>query len=100
MRSCLSKILLRRALATGNLTIIRAAAAELPRIEKGDALAICMAIRAAEPENFERAALRWLGRYAVEKAGSVTDALAAATAFEGMADRPDDALAPLARLSA
>lgn len=46
-----------RALATGNLQLIRAAAAELPRVDLGDALAVCMAIRAAEPQRFERAAL-------------------------------------------
>ncbi len=56
-----------RALATGNLHLIRAAAAELPHVDLGDALAVCLAIREAEPERFERAALRWLARYAVEK---------------------------------
>lgn len=53
-----------RVLATGNLNLIRVAAAELPRVDLGDALAVCMAIREAEPERFERAALRWLARYA------------------------------------
>ena len=53
-----------------------------------------MAIREAEPERFERAALRWLTRYAVEKAGSVADVRAAADAFALMVQRPEDALAP------
>ena len=55
----------RRALNTGNLTLIRNAAAELPRVDLGDALAICVAISQAEPERFERAALRWLARFCV-----------------------------------
>lgn len=87
-----------RALATGNLHLIRAAAAELPRVDLGDALAVCMAIRNAEPERFERAALRWLARYAVEKAVSVADVRAAADAFAVMVQRPEDAFMSLRRL--
>lgn len=87
-----------RALATGNLQIIRAAAAELPRVDLGDALSVCMAIRSAEPERFERAALRWLARYAVEKAASVAEVRAAADAFAVMVQRPEDALVSLQRL--
>lgn len=44
--------------------IIRAAAAELPRVDLGDAFAVCVAIREAEPDRFEHAALRWLARSA------------------------------------
>jgi hypothetical protein len=87
-----------RALATGNLHLIRAAAAELPSVDLGDALAVCMAMREAEPERFERAALRWLARYAVERAASVTDVRAAADAFAVMVQRPEDALVSLQRL--
>jgi len=39
----------RRALDTGNLTLVRAAAAELPRINLVDALRICVLLRAADP---------------------------------------------------
>ena len=53
----------RRTLETGNLTLIRGAAAELPRVNLVDALAVCVAIRRAESERFERAALRWLARF-------------------------------------
>lgn len=84
--------------ATGNLQLIRAAAAELPRVDLGDALSVCMAIRDAEPERFERAALRWLARYAVEKAASVAEVRAAADAFAVMVQRPEDALVSLQRL--
>lgn len=57
-----------------------------------------MAIRDAEPERFERAALRWLARYAVEKAASVAEVRAAADAFAVMVQCPEDALVSLQRL--
>jgi hypothetical protein len=87
-----------RALATGNLHLIRAAAAELPQVDLVDALAVCMAIRDAEPQRFERAALRWLARYAVEKATSLADVRAATEAFAVMLQRPEDALGTLRAL--
>jgi hypothetical protein len=89
----------RRALATGNLLLIRAATAELPRVDLGDALSVCMAIRRAEPERFERAALRWLARFCVERPGAtLADLRAAAWAFERMGSDPDGALVTLQRL--
>jgi hypothetical protein len=38
------------------------AAAELPHVDLGDALAVCVAIRGAEPHRYERAALDTLRR--------------------------------------
>jgi hypothetical protein len=88
-----------RALKTGNLNIIRAAAAELPRVDLGDALVVCVAIREAEPHCFERAALRWLARFCVERRdATLADVTTAANAFERMADRPAEALDTLRRL--
>jgi hypothetical protein len=87
-----------RALATGNLHLIRSAAAELPHVDLVDALAVCMAIRDAEPQRFERAALRWLARYAVERATSLADVRAATEAFGAMLQRPEDALVTLRAL--
>lgn len=59
----------RRAIDTGNLTMIRAAAAELPQIKLGDALRICWAIRHGEAGVYERACLRWLARFCTEADG-------------------------------
>ncbi len=56
----------RRALRTDNLTIIRAAAAELPAITLEDALSICLLVARQEARHFERAALRWIARYCLE----------------------------------
>ena len=58
---------LQRALKTGNLTLIRNAAGELPRVELSDALVVCVAMRETEPERFERAALHWLPRFCLER---------------------------------
>jgi hypothetical protein len=55
----------RRALRTGNLNVIRGAAAELPRIPLEDALTITALLR-EDPAQFEKAALRWLGRFCLE----------------------------------
>ena len=60
----------RRALKTGNLTLIRNAAAELRRVDVGDALAASASRFARpEPERFERAALRWLARFCDRASG-------------------------------
>jgi len=50
----------RRALGTGNLALIRTAAAELPQINLDDALRIRLVIRERELGSFDRAACRWL----------------------------------------
>jgi hypothetical protein len=88
----------RRALKTGNLTLIRNAAAELPRVDLGDALAVCVAIRRTEPERFERAALRWLARFCLERReATLAQVQAAAWAFDNITDEPA-ALESLERL--
>ncbi len=88
----------RRALATGNMFLIRTTAAELPSVDLGDALAVCVAIRDAEPERFERASLRWIARYAIEQAHTIEDVRRAVEAFVAMPQRPNDALVTLQAL--
>ena len=56
----------RRALDTGNLTLVRAAAAELPTINLDDTLRIRLPLR-ADPPHYERAVIRWLGRLCLER---------------------------------
>jgi hypothetical protein len=47
---------------------------------------VCVAIPHAEPERFERAALRSLARFCVERRGAtIADVRSAAMAFERMA---------------
>ena len=80
------------------MAIIRTAAGELPHVDLGDALAVCVVIRQAEPDRFERAALRWVARFCVERReATLAEVQAAAWAFENIEDEPA-ALATLQRL--
>nr|MBA2515966.1 hypothetical protein [Solirubrobacterales bacterium] len=56
-----------RALKTQNLHLIRAAAAEVTKVELRDALAVCLVILERQPQDFERAVLRWIARFAIER---------------------------------
>jgi hypothetical protein len=81
------------------MTIIRAAAAELPRIGLRDALQICLLVRDEGGTRFERAAVRWLGRFALEARGVTIDAIqTAAAALDAMPDQPERSMATLASL--
>lgn len=57
----------RRALKTGNIHIIKAAAAELPQVSLPDALAVCSVLADGPRERYERAAVRWLSRLCIER---------------------------------
>jgi len=56
-----------RALRTGNATLVRGAAAESPRVGIEDALRVCVVLATAEPDRYEPAAIRWLGRLLLEE---------------------------------
>jgi hypothetical protein len=58
-----------RALASGNPRRVRSAAAGLPDIGIAEAAAILLVIERTEPENYERAALRWLAKLATAEGG-------------------------------
>ncbi len=89
----------RRALDSGNLTLIRSAAAELPQISLEDALEICLAVRRSEPETYERAAVRWLGRFCLERRDVTLAAVRVALdALERLPRAPDESVATLRRL--
>jgi hypothetical protein len=87
----------RRALDTGNLALVRTAAAELPQINLDDALRICLVIREREPE-FDRAACRWLARYATERRATLARLGVGLAALELMREDPDLAHELLERL--
>ena len=57
-----------RALATGNVSVVLGAAAELERCSLADALSVCLVLM-AEPERYSRAAVRWHGRLCLEAKG-------------------------------
>ena len=56
----------RRALSIGNLSLVHAAAAELPHVDLQDALQICLLMSDQDDDRFERAAVRWLARASLE----------------------------------
>jgi hypothetical protein len=87
----------RRALDTCDLALVRAAAAELPSVPLEDALRVCLLLR-AEPANYERAVVRWLGRFALERARSVAQVRRAAEVLEQLPADPARARSELRAL--
>jgi hypothetical protein len=89
----------RRALETGNEMLVLGAARELPQIALDDALRICLVLRDGDPHRYERAAVRWLGRFALEaRAATIPDLRAAAAALEALPTRTAEAMEQLQRL--
>jgi ribosomal 50S subunit-associated protein YjgA (DUF615 family) len=91
---------LKQALERGDLPLVKATAAQLPRLNLEDALAIALLIIEHEPQNAERAAVRWIGRLCLERR-EVTLALvrAAVDAFAPIVDDPDAAEGVLRRIA-
>ncbi len=90
-----------RALLTRNLTLVIAAAAELPRVELRDALEVCLLLRDSEPSRYERAAVRWVGRFALEAADVSLEAVERAiAALNALPHQPAEAMERLAALCA
>ncbi len=84
-------VIFRQALDAGDLSRVRTLAAAMPRISLQDALRICLLMR--DHDGYERAAVRWLGRFALEaRAASIEDVQAAAAALDALPDRPDSAM--------
>ena len=89
----------RRALETGNELLVLGAARELPQIALDDALRICLVLRDGDPKRYDRAAVRWLGRFALEaRAGTIADLRAAAAALDSLPARSAEAMEQLQRL--
>ena len=88
-----------RALRLGRLDEIRDAAAELPHVDLIDALRICLLMSAADDARFDRAATRWLARFALERPQvGLEDLRLALHALKALPHNPDggrDALAGL-----
>ena len=85
-----------RALSTGNLLIVEAAARELPTIGLDDALRILTLLADARDPRFDRAAARWLGRLLLETPIGLADARFALVMVERLPECRD-ALHKLAR---
>lgn len=89
----------RRALETGNEAVMTAAALELPQVALDDALHICLVLRGGDPRRYERAAVRWLGRFALEGRNvRMKDLRAAADALAALPEQATEAMERLQRL--
>ena len=77
-----------RAIQVGNLAIIEATAAELGWVALRDALGILLVIEAKDDKRFERSAVRWAGRLALEVPDLALAELAGA--LESLHALPDD----------
>ena len=89
----------RRALDAGNELLVLAAARELPRVGLEDALRICLLIRGGDPGRYERACVRWLGRFALEARGvTIADIRDAADALAALPIQPSVAMERLQAL--
>ena len=86
----------RRALDAGNELLVIGAARELPHISLDDALRICLVFRNGDRGRYERAAVRWLGRFALEARGVTIDTLRAAA--DALSQLPLDGPAAMERL--
>lgn len=64
----------RRALTTGRLSVVLAAAAELPRLALDDALEVLVLMAREHDPRFDRAAARWVGLLLTEQRLGLADA--------------------------
>jgi hypothetical protein len=95
----------RRALERGSLVGVRAAVPNLPAAPSLEhALVICRLLLEREPERYERAAVRWLGRLLLEQRGvslqhaELAAAYLAAWADQARRDAATDALGEFGRM--
>jgi hypothetical protein len=87
------------ALERRDLPLVKATAAQLPAVNLDDALSIALLVIEHEPHNAERAALRWLGRWALESNDTSLAGLHEATlAMSALAHEPERWEAVLRRL--
>lgn len=87
------------ALEQGDLEWLRRHAERLAPIRLPDALRICLIVRDREPELYDRAAVRWLGRFALEAPElTLADLNLAAEAISRLPKEADEAMERLASL--
>ena len=86
------------ALERGDLTIVRSTVTQLPPLTLEDALSVALLICDREPENAERAAVRWLRKLLERPDVTLAELRQALDAFAVLVEEPDQAEATLHRL--
>jgi len=76
----------RQAIEAGDLPRVRMIAREMPTVSLADALSILALICVKQPQAFERAAVRWIARFAAERRPSIDDLGHAIDAIDAMRD--------------
>ena len=76
-----------RALAKGHLLQAMAEARDIQHVSLADALALCLLMEHHDDDRYERAAARWVGRFALEcRRAELHDIRRALDAFDAMPD--------------
>jgi hypothetical protein len=86
------------ALERGDLATVRSELADLPPLTLEDALSVALLICDREPENAERAAVRWLRKLLERPGVTLAELRLALDAFAVLIDEPEAAEAKLRRL--
>lgn len=77
----------KRALTNGHLLQAMAEARDIPHVPLADALALCLLMECHDDPRYERAAARWVGRYALEcRRAELHDVRRALDAFDAIPD--------------
>ena len=87
-----------RALEVGKLSLVYAAAAELPRLNLDDGLRVLVLMAEQDRGRFDRAAVRWVARLGLERRLGIDDLRAALAACELLATHPDEGRVVLEQL--
>jgi len=89
----------RAALDAGDLERVLMLARAMPAVPLRDALRMVLLMRSGDESRYDRACVRWLGRFALEVSDvSLEELRSAADALDRLPDRPDDAMAQLQRI--
>jgi hypothetical protein len=78
---------------------VLSAAAELPRLDLGEALEVLLLMADQTPERYDRAAARWLGRLALERPATTLAELRLAAAACELLPRCPEAVGVLRALT-
>ncbi len=89
----------RKALDQGDLTTVRSTLVDLPPLTLEDALSVALLICDREPENAERAAVRWLRKLSERPGVTLAELRQALDAFAVLVEDADGAEASLRRLA-
>ena len=87
-----------RALELGKLSLVYAAAAELPQLNLDDGLRVLVLMAHQDRARFDRAAVRWVARLGLERRLGIADLRAALAACELLGSDPEAGSAVLTRL--